>query len=308
MTLLTAGLAAKADVMHQLPNHIRAIAVGFLFILCLPVTAFGQPIVDAIHSIERDLTARVGFYMHDTQTGEVIAYAEDDRFPLNSTFKLLACGALLHRVETGDLSLADTVRLEDVDTVDYSPAIEALGRAGSLDVSLGTACSMMLSVSDNTAANIVLSALGGPEALTAFVRSIGDQVTRLDRWETELNSAVPGDPRDTTTPRAIAQTVQNLILGNALEPASQATLGSWLADHSVADSLFRAALPSNWSIDDRTGAGGYGSRSIVAVIYPPDRAPIVAALFITETEANIDARNAAAARVGDAVVEYVIDR
>ncbi len=169
MTLLTAGLAVKSDVMNELPNQIRAIAIGFLPILCLPIAALAEPIIDAIHSIERDLVARVGFYLHDTQTGEVIAHAEDDRFPLNSTFKLLACGALLHRVENGDVSLADTVRLKDVETVGYSPAIEAHSRAGSLDVSLGTACSMMLSVSDNTAANIVLSALGGPEALTAFL-------------------------------------------------------------------------------------------------------------------------------------------
>ncbi|MFQ6553054.1 serine hydrolase [Aestuariibius insulae] len=189
-----------------------------------------EPVIDVIHSIERDLAARVGFYMHDTQTGEVIAYAADDRFPLNSTFKLLACGALLHRVENGNVSLADNVPLEDIETVDYSPAIEAYSRAENLEVSLGISCSMMLSVSDNTAGNIVLSALGGPEALTAFLRSTGDQVTRLDRWEAELNSAVPGDLRDTTTPRVIAQTIQNLILRNALEPASRATLRAWLAD------------------------------------------------------------------------------
>lgn len=294
--------------MINLPKHIRFTATALGLALCLPIGACAEPIIEAIHSIERDLEARVGFYMHDTQTGDVVTYEADDRFPLNSTFKLLACGALLNRAESGEVSLADTVRLEDVETVDYSPAIEAHSRAGNLEVSFGTACSMMLSVSDNTAANIVLSTLGGPEALTAFLRSNGDQVTRLDRWETELNSAVPGDPRDTTTPRAIAQTVEDLILGNTLEPASRATLRAWLADHRVADALFRAALPSNWSIYDRTGSGGYGSRSIVAVIYPTDRDPIVAALFITETEADIDTRNVAAARVGKAIVEYVTNR
>ncbi len=164
---------------------------------------------------------------------------------------------------------------------------------------------MMLSVSDNTAANIVLSALGGPNALTAFLRSTGDQITRLDRWETALNASVPGDLRDTTTPRAMAHTVQRLVLGNVLAPASRATLRAWLADHRVADALFRAALPSGWSIDDRSGAGGYGSRSIVAVLYPPDRKPIIASLFMTETKADFASRNAAAARVGRAIVEHV---
>ncbi|WP_157946922.1 class A beta-lactamase [Thalassobius sp. I31.1] len=299
--------AATIDTMFKLSKQVRIIASGLVLGLCSPIGAYAEPIIDAIRSIERDLGARVGFYMHDTQTGEVIAYAEDDRFPLNSTFKLLACGALLNRVDNREANLTDKVRLRDFEFVDYSPALEAHSRAGNLEVSLGTACGMMLSVSDNTAANIVLSAIGGPEGLTDYLRSIGDQVTRLDRWETELNMAVPGDPRDTTTPRAIAQSAQDLILGDALEPASQATLRAWLADHRVADALFRAALPPSWSIDDRTGAGGFGSRSIVAVIYPPNREPIIASLFMTQTNADFDSRNTAAARVGAALVEHITE-
>ena len=294
--------------MINLLNQIKVVLSGFILALCLPIAVCAEPIFDAVRSIERDLGARVGFYLHDMQTGEVITYAADDRFPLNSTFKLLACGALLSKVENGEASLADTVRLQDVEFVHYSPALEASRQAGNLEVSLGTACGMMLSVSDNTAANIVLSALGGPGALTAYLRSIGDQVTRLDRWETALNMAVPGDPRDTTTPRAIAKSVQDLIIGNALRPASQATLRAWLEDHRVADALFRSALPPDWSIDDRTGAGGYGSRSIVAVIYPPQREPIIVSLFMTETEASFARRNAAAARVGAAIVGHVTQK
>jgi beta-lactamase class A/beta-lactamase class A CARB-5 len=271
----------------------------------LPISATAEPILDAIRRIEHDQEARVGFYMNDLQTGEIIAHAADDRFPLNSTFKLLACGALLSRVESGEAVLVDTVRLQDIEIVDYSPAIEGNIRAGHEEVSLGNACGMMLSVSDNTAANIILAELGGPEGLTAFVQSIGDHVTRLDRWETDLNQAIPGDPRDTTTPRAIAQSIKSVLIGDALSPVSRATLREWLSNHSVADALFRASLPSTWSIDDRTGAGGYGSRSIVAVLYPPDREPIIAALFMTDTEADFDSRNAAAARVGAAIVAHV---
>lgn len=284
---------------------IRCAVIAVYFAASLPISASAESVLDAIRSIEHDLEARVGFYMHDLQTGEIIAYAEDDRFPLNSTFKLLACGALLSRVESGETHLDDTVRLQDIEIVDYSPAIKDYIRAGHVDVSFGATCAMMLSVSDNTAANIVLAELGGPEGLTAFLRSIGDQVTRLDRWETELNQAVPDDLRDTTTPLAIAHSVESLLVDDALSAASRATLREWLSNHSVADALFRAALPSTWSIYDRTGAGGYGSRSIVAVIYPPHRGPIVAALFMTETEANFDSRNAAAARIGEAIVEYV---
>ena len=300
----TAGAGRTEDMIH-LSSRARAALYGLALFLGLPVELCADPLLGAIRGIERDLNARVGFYMHDLHTAEVVAYAQDDRFALNSTFKVLACGALLHRVERGAVRLTDTVRLQDVQVVDYSPAIIAHRRAGQSEVTLGEACGMMLSVSDNTAANIVLRAIGGPEGLTTYLRSIGDPVTRLDRWETALNSAVPGDLRDTTTPRAIAHSVRRLILEDTLAPASRAILRAWLADHRVADALFRAALPSTWSIEDRTGAGGHGSRSIVAVLYPPDRQPIVASLFITETQADFDARNAAVARIGAALVAHV---
>lgn len=286
-------------------ERLKCVIIAVYLAIFSPTSAIAGSILDVIHSIEHNLGARVGFYMHDLQTGEVIAYAEEDRFPLNSTFKLLACGALLSRVEDGDAHLTDAVRLEGVDIVDYSPAINDHIQASHAYVSLDAACAMMLSVSDNTAANIILAELGGPEGLTTFLQSTGDHITRLDRWETELNQAVPGDPRDTTTARAMAHSVENLLLGDTLSSASRATLREWLSHHSVADALFRFALPSTWSIDDRTGAGGYGSRSIVAVFYPPDREPIVAALFMTETDASFADRNAAAATVGEAIVSHI---
>ncbi len=291
--------------MHGFPKAVKSVARAICLSICIPISATAEPMLEVIRSIEQDLAARVGFYLHDIQTGGVIAYSEDDRFPMNSTFKLLACGALLRQVERGETALSDTIPLRDIEVVTYSPAIQDHIRAGHVEVSFGDACRMMLSVSDNTAANIVLSEIGGPVGLTAFMQSIGDQVTRLDRWETALNEAVPNDLRDTTTPRAIAQAVRLLVLGKALAPISRRTLRAWLADHTVGDAMFRAALPPNWSIDDRTGAGGFGSRSIVAVIYPPDRDPIIASLFITETEASFESRNAAAALVGEAIVALV---
>nr|WP_223424975.1 class A beta-lactamase [Tateyamaria pelophila] len=268
-------------------------------------SAHAETILEAIGGIERDLVARVGFYMHDMQTGEIITYAGADRFPLNSTFKVLACGALLAKADAGETNLDATVPLQDFEIVSYSPAVEAYIGAGHQEISFDEACRMALSVSDNTAANIVLSEIGGPDGLTTFLRSIGDQVTRLDRWETALNEARPGDPRDTTTPQAMARSLEKLILGDALSATSRSTLRDWLSAHSVADDLFRAALPPGWSIDDRTGAGGYGSRSIVAVLYPPGREPITVALFITETDASFSHRNAAVFRVGAAIVAKV---
>lgn len=268
----------------------------------MATSAQAEPVLSAVQGIEKSLNARVGFYLHDLQDDTVITHAADDRFPLNSTFKLFACAALLHHSVTGQISLASQTRLSDVNIVPYSPAVEKHLQAGQKALSFGTACQMMLSVSDNTAANVVLSALGGPSGLTAFLRSTGDQTTRLDRWETGLNEARPGDPRDTTTPRAAAQTLRRIMLGDILPQAPRSLLRRWVADHTVADALFRAALPADWHIHDRTGAGGYGSRSIIAVLYPPDRAAIITALYITQTDATLAERNTAIARVGAAIV------
>ncbi len=284
---------------------LRTVIAVIALSTSLTTGARGETVLDAVQSVERNLDARVGFYMHDTHTGDVITYAENDRFPLNSTFKLLACGVLLSQAERGTTNLTDTVSLLGAEIVSYSPAIKDAIRSGRREITLDDACRMMLSVSDNTAANLILSEIGGPEGVTAFLRSIGDQVTRLDRWETSLNEAVPDDPRDTTSPRAIAISLQKLLMSDVLSSSSRATLREWLSAHSVADALFRAALPETWSIDDRTGAGGYGSRSIIAVIYPPNRLPIIVTLFMTETNASFSQRNAAAARIGKAIVGRV---
>ena len=267
--------------------------------------ARAETIAQALDGITHSLDARVGFYMHDLETGAVVTRAADQRFPLNSTFKLLACAVLLQRVDAGQSRIETVVPVAGHDLVSYSSAVQAHLLAGHCSLSLEHACGMVLSVGDNAAANIVLAEIGGPAGLTAHLRAIGDTQTRLDRWEPAMNTAQPGDPRDTTTPRAIAQSVTHLLLGDALSASSRSILAGWLAEHSVADALFRAALPDGWGIEDRTGAGGFGSRSIVAVIYPPNRRPVVAALYVTETTANTAMRNAAIARVGRAIVAKV---
>ncbi|MGF1462518.1 MAG: class A beta-lactamase [Maricaulaceae bacterium] len=264
-----------------------------------------QDVLEAAKTIERDLDARVGVFLHDYETGRIISHNADERFPLNSTFKLLACGALLARVDAGRAELETPTAISPERLAPYSPVVKSLVEAGRAFITLERACAAALSVSDNTAANRVLEAVGGPEGLTEFLRDVGDRVTRLDRREPDLNEAHPGDPRDTTTPRAIAQTARALIVGETLSAPSRAQLRIWLDDHQVADALFRAVLPANWSIHDRTGAGDYGSRSIVAVLYPPDRAPIATAVYIAKTTASFRERNAAIATVGQAIVSMV---
>lgn len=161
-----------------------------------------------------------------------------------------------------------------------------------------------MATSDNTAANLVLNAIGGPSSVTGFVRGLGDTITRLDRTETTLNEATPGDPRDTTTPNAMVNNLRKLVLGDTLSDSSRDKLISWLRGNRVSDNLLRAAVPQDWKIGDRSGAGGYGSRSITAVLWPPNRKPLVLAIYITETGATFDERNSAIADIGRVVVKH----
>lgn len=168
-------------------------------------------------------------------------------------------------------------------------------------MSLADVCEAALAVSDNTAANLTLAAIGGPPAVTTFLRGLGDQVSRLDRREPELNEATPDDPRDTTTPAAAVADLDKILLGDALSPSSRQRLTDWMIGDRVAGPLLRSALPADWRIADKTGNGGHGSRGIVAVIWPPGRPPLVAAIYLSETAASFDARNAAIAHIGAAL-------
>ena len=155
-----------------------------------------------------------------------------------------------------------------------------------------------MSYSDNTAANVVFDAIGGSTGFNAYMRSIGDEETRLDRKEPELNEGTPGDLRDTTTPNAIVSSLRKILLGDVLSASSRSELTQWMLDDQVAGALLRSSLPSDWKIADKTGAGGYGSRSIVAVIWPPSKKPVVVGIYITQTQASLQASNQAIARIG----------
>ncbi|MEE4278398.1 MAG: class A beta-lactamase [Halieaceae bacterium] len=258
-------------------------------------------VLRAVAAVEQELAASVGLYVRDVDSGELITHSADDRFPLNSTFKLFACAALLQRVESGISELEATVELDERQLIAWSPRIEQLLEAGRTHATIDELCAAMLSVSDNTAANLILGEIGGPPEFTRYMRTLGDRTTRLDRWEPELTEGLPGDARDTTSPRAIGTSLEALLLGTHLKPSSRAKLQDWLADHRVADDLFRSVLPENWSIHDRTGAGNHGTRGIVAVIYRPTSGPIVAAMYMRDANVSIAERNAAIARVGRAI-------
>lgn len=257
-------------------------------------------LIKTVERIADELGARVGFSAYDVESDQHWEYHADQRFAMSSTFKTLACAALLQRVDAGQENLDRKVSFSESDLVTYSPVTEKY--TGGQALSLSDLCEAALTMSDNTAANLILRVLGGPAQVTSFARGLGDGVTRLDRWETELNEAAPGDQRDTTTPNAMVKNLQSLLLGDALSVKSRDQLRDWLERNQVADGLFRAVVPEGWIVADRTGAGGFGSRSITAIIWPPERQPIIVALYLTETEASFSKRNDAIAEIGRALI------
>jgi beta-lactamase class A len=260
--------------------------------------AFPASLGDEFARIERESGGRLGVAVLDTHSGAVAGHRADERFPICSTFKVLAAAAMLARVDAGKDQLSRRIRVEQKDILAYAPM--AAKRLGA-DASLAELCAAAVELSDNTAANLILEQLGGPSAVTQFTRSLGDELTRLDRNEPDVNEATPGDPRDTTTPTAMANDLKVLVTGAALSQASRDQLIAWLVGCKTGGATLRAGIPQQWRVGDKTGAGEHGTRNDVAVIWAPGRAPLIIASYLTETTASEDQRNATHAAVGRAV-------
>jgi beta-lactamase class A len=254
-----------------------------------------DPIAAALAEIERTRGGRLGVCLLDVGSGRRIAHRADERFALCSTFKALAAALVLTRVDRGDERLDRRIVYGKDRIVSYSPETEKHVDEG---MALGDLCKAGLTLSDNTAANLMLESFGGPPAVTAFARSLGDEVTRLDRSETALNEAAPGDPRDTTTPAAMAEDLRRILLGDALSPASRDQLTAWMLANRTGDKRLRAGLPGDWRVADKTGSGGHATTNDIAVVWPPGRKPIVATVYYAESQAGDEARNGVIAEVG----------
>ena len=262
-------------------------------------TASQDTLLETVRKIEHRSNGQLGIAIHDTGLDRHWYYKADERFPLSSTFKPFACAGLLSKMDKGEEHLDRRLIVHSEDIVTYSPV--TANHIGPPGLSLSQLCEATITLSDNTAGNFVLKALGGPTGFTAYMQSIGDKTTRLDRWETALNEAHPGDARDTTTPRAAMTSLTTLLLGEALSPASRDRLTGWMRNDKVADALLRASLPQNWEIADKTGAGNNGSRGIIAVIWPPAQAPLIVAIYMTGTSFSLEERNTAIAEIGHAL-------
>ena len=254
----------------------------------------------SIEKVESRVSARIGVAVYDTATNEMWSYKGDERFPMMSTFKTLACANLLYDSENEGLDLESKVRVESNELIAWSPITkEFVGK----DISLKDACTATMEMSDNTAANIVLAGIDGPNGLTEFLRSIGDRETRLDHIEPDLNHARPSDVRDTTTPNTMVKTLNDLVYGNVLSEASKAQLKTWMKDNKVSDGMIRSILPDGWNIADRSGAGAYGSRAITAIVWSETRAPLIISISLTETELTIPERDTVINEIGELIFD-----
>lgn len=258
------------------------------------------PLQTEIERIAKGSGGRLGVSVLDTQKRESFNYKGDDRFPICSTFKFLAAAAILKRVDDGKEQLGRLIPITAGDVVPGSSHITAPIPAG---LTMAQICETAIIYSDNTAGNLMLASLGGPQAITDFARSLGDTMTRLDRNEPTLNEAIPGDVRDTTTPNAMIKDMQALLLSDKLSPDSKKQLTQWLLNNKTGGTRIAAGLPVGWRIGDKTGTGERGSANDIAIVWPPNRAPILVAVYLTDTQAPADKRNAVHADIARAVVK-----
>jgi beta-lactamase class A len=246
-------------------------------------------------ALERKHGGRLGVAVLDSASSKLITQRGNERFALCSTFKFLAAAFVLMRVDHRQESLTRRVVYSKNDLVTYSPTTEKHVESG---LTVGEICEAAMVLSDNTAGNLLLDSFGGPAGLTSFMRSLGDTVSRLDRRETELNEATPGDPRDTTTPLAMLDMLRKIVLGSVLSASSREQLTAWLVANKTGSKRLRAGVPQGWRVGDKTGSGSNNATNDIAVIWPPDRAPILVTAYYAEARATDDERNAILAEVG----------
>ncbi|MFE7759818.1 class A beta-lactamase [Streptomyces sp. NPDC057438] len=253
--------------------------------------------------LEREYAARLGVFAHDTATGRTVAYRAHERFPLCSVFKTLAAAAVLRDLDRDGAYLARRIHYtkEYVEAAGYRP-VTGTAENVAAGMTVGELCAATVSHSDNGAGNLLLRELDGPTAITRFCRSLGDRTTRLDRWEPELNTAEPWRVTDTTTPRAIGGTYARLLLGRALPDADRELLTGWLIANSTNVERFRAGLPADWTLADKTGGGSaYGVANDVGVVWPPGRPPLVLSVLSTKYDPAGPTDNALVARAAGLV-------
>lgn len=250
--------------------------------------------------LEQKFDARLGVYAIDTGSNQTISYRPNERFAFASTYKALAAGVLLQQNSTEKLNEVITYTKEDL--VNYSPVTEKYVDTG---MTLGEIAEAAVRYSDNTAGNILFNKIGGPKGYEKALRQMGDRVTMSDRFETELNEAIPGDIRDTSTAKAIATNLKAFTVGNALPAEKRKILTEWMKGNATGDKLIRAGVPTDWGVADKSGAGSYGTRNDIAIVWPPNRAPIIIAILSSKDEKEATYDNQLIKEAAEVVIDAI---
>jgi beta-lactamase class A len=247
--------------------------------------------------------SRIGVAAIDLSTKRRVEYRADERFLMCSTFKVLAVGAVLKKVDEKKEKLDRFVPYGETQLLAYAPVTRAHVKEGGM--SLEALCAAAISPSDNTAANLLLETIGGPKGLTEFARSLGDEFTRLDRMEPELNNAVPGEDRDTTTPAAMGKNLQRLLMSDVLSPESRARLEGWMIRNETGLKMIRASVPADWRVADKTGRSGNGASNDIAIVRPPTGEPIFLAIYVNAPSESSEGRDILVAEVAKVAIELL---
>jgi beta-lactamase class A len=257
-----------------------------------------------LRSIHKRIGGRLGVHVLDSQSGKRFGLDENSRYAMASTFKLPLAAALLWQMDRGAFGPERPLAISRQDLLPNSPAVEPKLAAGGSSMTVRELCAAVIVQSDNTAANVLLAGIGGPAALTDFFRkSVGDDVTRFDRNEPGLNSNLPGDPRDTTTPRAMVESLLRIFTQDVLSLPSRAMLIDWMIAARTGLDRVRAGIPKGWQVGDKTGTGHNGAVNNVVVAYPPERRPIFIAVYMSESKQTNAELISAHADIGRIVAE-----
>jgi beta-lactamase class A len=275
------GVAAAAAIIGVRPS--------------LATAAIAHDARKRIEALERDHGGRLGVAILDTASGQRAGYRENERFLTCSTFKLLLVGAVLSRFDQGEERLERRLVFEQDAVLEYAPLTSQ--HVGPPGMTIAELCRAAIMLSDNTAANVLLAHLGGPAAVTAYARRLGDAVTRLDRIEPDLNTASADGLMDTTTPLAMLEDLRTLCLGDALSASSREQLIAWLCETTTGTELIRAGAPAGWRIGDKTGSNR-GQRNDVAILWPPQRQPVLVTAYYENATVRGEERTAVLAAVG----------
>ncbi|CNH11254.1 class A beta-lactamase [Yersinia pekkanenii] len=257
------------------------------FVLPAWAAAIPASLDNQLAELEQTSNGRLGIALINTANGKKVQYRGGQRFPFCSTFKLMLAATVLGHSQFQPNLLNKHLRYHENDLLSYAPITRKNLAQG---MTISQLCAATLQYSDNTAANLLIKELGGLGSVNQFARSIGDQTFRLDRWEPDLNSALPNDPRDTTTPVAMAASLQKLVLGDALAAPQREQLARWLKGNTTGGETIRAGAPADWVVGDKTGSGDYGTTNDVAVLWPTQGAPLVLVIYFTQRNKEATSR------------------